>query len=277
MATRFYEFGTELKHFFMLVIALALFWGIFIPNCSASSETGYRLVTVPFEAAQNDPNYRLHQLIRVSIRKDKPRLKITGIFLFDTGSTNCAISASLATKLGLPLQLMKDRFGKPMELDGKSVFGIIVSSLSIGEFRVQEVPVNVLPDEQLKIGGQFVDGILGGNLWQNLAILLDFTKSQLTFIAPVNPCSYSALASAPIKLTNPEITQLGFDKAITVPLLHESNIYLALFDLTNGPKMETQSLLVDSGAPNTTISEPIAFNLDLQTIDKGNYSGFERA
>ena len=209
----------------------------------------------------------------VELQKDKLSPAVSATFLFDTGSTHCAVSASLAAKLKLPQHTLTDQFGKPLQLDGKAAIGVIVDQMDIGAFQVKDVPINILPDEQLTQAlGQPVDGVIGADIWHSLAVRLDFTKNELTFLVPKNPVAYSALAFTSTNLSPLNIGQLDFSKALVVPLLHGPYTYSALFEMTNGTKTETQILLIDTGTPRTVISQPVADLLGLKPVVKASYA-----
>ena len=261
---------------FALVCILAQIQASISHRCLAVSSQTYQSVVVPFRPTQSETEFRPHQLVTVNIQAGKFSLPVPATFLFDTGSTHCAISASLAAKLGLPLHPLRDSSGNPLKFNGKTAVGITVGQMDINGFQVKDVPINILPDEQLTQAlGQPVDGILGADIWHSLAVQLDFTKNELSFIAPKNPVAYSDLAFTVTNLTPYDIRQIGFSKALVVPLLHDLYTYSALFELKNGTKTETQNLLIDTGTPDTAISKPVANLLGLEPAVKASYTALQ--
>ena len=123
----------------------------------------YTTATIPFEPASSDPFYRPYQIITVFLTgKNASSVKIKGEFVFDTGSSHCAISTTLAKKMGLLEHPFIDEHGKRFTLNGKPATGITVPTLEIGSLSIKDLPLNIIPDESLSGPlGQPIDGILG--------------------------------------------------------------------------------------------------------------------
>lgn len=261
-----------------LLFAAAFF--LFCPNlsqrCSAGPAQTHQYITIPFAALTHDFEFSPHQLIKVQIRRNKTSPAISALFVFDTGTSHCAISYRLAAKLGLRQHPMMDHSGKPLKFYGIVPPSVTVASLEVGPLHVQGFPLAVFPDKQLSLAThQEVDGFLGASFWSHFATRIDFTHRQITFITPsAEALSYGSLSQNPTLLSSAEITRLGFGAAIVVPMIVLPGRPYAVASIRNGPTSTVDLLLVDSGSDTTFLSKRTQNKLNLKILGSGTFTGF---
>ena len=137
------------RHCFTLAAVLCLLCLSFSARCSADPVQAHQYVPVPFTALHGDNDFAPHQLITVLIRKNKFLPPVSATFLFDTGTTHCAITSSLAAKLSLVRHTAKDQSGEILKFDGAVMPFATVANLEVGALSVRDFDFTVLPDKLL--------------------------------------------------------------------------------------------------------------------------------
>ena len=153
---------------------------------------------------------------------------------------------------------------------------ITVKSVTVGALQVRNLDFVVLPNERPAIAGQPINGILGANFWSSFVVHLDFTRRRITFVIPANrSISFVKLSQNPVYLSQSEIKQEGFGKAITVPLLMFLGQAFAGASLRSGPTSVADFFLIDSGSDASFLSKATQQKLNLKIISKGFFTGIE--
>ena len=191
--------------------------------------------------------------------------------MFDTGANVSGVSATFVRKLGGDQFFAQGGIGKQSNLLEKPMW-VQVPTVQVGDLKVKDVPLRVLPDEQVRVApGHKVDGILGTDFCGSFVIHLDFTRSQITFIVPSQTLLYSELTSKPVLLPPEEIARQGFSGAQIVPLIHFNDLFWTSAQLHNQRRVADDLLLIDSGSDTTLLSERSASQLSLLSISSQNY------
>jgi len=190
-------------------------------------------------------------------------VKINGVadatFMVDTGANNSIISTNLAKRLGLRLQPAVSDEGIPIRWKGKPGIMTQVTLLEIGQIKANNGLFQVLDDKDYRIiSGSIYDGVIGANLLQNSAILLDGQQHILGFCLP------GALSSEQLK-------QLGLPQPYTVPLTRTTrNRWLVQAQFSNGSNSGSESLLLDTGSNTTSLSGQLAQKVHLKITGQVN-------
>lgn len=259
---------TSFRHCFTVAAVFFLFCLNPSQKCSAEPAQVHQYITVPFTALRSDNDLLPHQLITVQIRGDKPSPAVFTTFLFDTGTTHCAISSRLAAKLGLSQHPMRQQSGQLLKFNGAVTPSVTVASLDVGTLHVQGFDLAVLPKKQFAIAtNQAVDGILGANFWSAFATRIDFTHNQITFITPfAKTLSHHALNHDAVKLSSSEIARMGFKEAMAIPVVLSQGQPFTLAALGNGRLSTRDLFLIDSGSNGTFLSTRAIQKLGLKTV-----------
>jgi predicted aspartyl protease len=211
------------------------------------AETRGPVATVPFHSTD------LGQMLIDAQLSGAMGGAITGRFVFDTGAGSCLIAQSLADRLGLISQTAVGAGGQPLMAHGVPVRQVIVPYLSLGGLGFGHVPFLVFDDKTLHaMTGQTVDGFLGGNLCDTMAMLLDFAKHQVQFF------DHGSLTPADLKAA-------GMELAPALPLtpVPDSRWYTCSVAMQNGDKATTQDLVVDTGCVTTVLTHDAAVQAGL--------------
>lgn len=259
----------------VLTVIGALLNEILMQRCVAAPLNSYRSVTIPFTALQSDNDFAPHQVVTVLIRKDKLSPAVSAKFVFDTGTSWCAITSSLADKLNLTRHRIHGQIGGNLMFDGVTGLAVTPASLDVGTLQVRSCPLLILSSRQpTTIAEQPIDGILGANFWSSFVVHLDFAHSQITFTVPaVNPLPFDKLNQNPVFVPESEIARQGFGTALAVPVLTFAGGTYAAASLNNGPTDTPDFLLVDSGSDASFLSKPTQRKLNLRSIGTGTFSG----
>ena len=185
----------------------------------------------------------------------------TAMFLVDTGSTGTIVSMELAKQMNLPLRPALDGEGKPALWKGKQAQMTNASVLKVGSVTFNNVPLFVLDAKDFVLSYHRKDatsyqGILGINMLEESAILLDGQKHELTFCAPGN-------------LYQHQVELLGFTQPYVLPLTHVNDLLWTITaEFTNGTLKGQQGLVVDTGSDSTRLPGFFAqeIGLKVQTL-----------
>jgi len=193
--------------------------------------------------------------------------KLTGTFVFDTGTNATAVTDSFASKLGLtPKPFLRD--GKPYLVNGLPSRYVPITYLQIGNFRRNAQNSILVVDSHLMttLIGRHVDGIIGVNAISQCAVLLDCSQHTITF-------------SYPGKLSSQEVSQLKFSSSDGIPLttLAKDTHYSVPVQFQNGAASGRESLIVDTGSYKTNISAALAKLLNLEAVGEHPYVEYNKA
>jgi tetratricopeptide (TPR) repeat protein len=205
--------------------------------------------SVSFEATDNRP------IIKVRLNRSKDVLR----FVLDTGSGMSVISEVTAKKLGIrPIA----RGGMARAVGGGGRFEIVygyLSSLAIGEARVENVPVYIrhFYDERIP-----VDGYIGISALGDFLTTVDYGTRNLTLVRnrggnitpPANPATEETSAGVPE-------SRLGID----LPIRTTSSGFISSEVFLEGVK-NPLNFIVDTGASVTVVSERLAALDEVQSF-----------
>lgn len=190
---------------------------------------------------------------------------LTGTFALDTGFGASCVTDTLAAKMGLSPVPAVGTDGGPVLLFGdKQAQMVTVPLLQMSNFRLLNSPCLVLSQKSLPpLVGQPVDGVLGAGVLTIYPMYFDFLRHQITLFSP-SP------------LTSAELRSVGMEDATDLPVADLSSNHRSAFAcpiiMANGGERVQESLLVDTGAGGTLISEDTARQLKLQPISDNRNS-----
>ena len=190
-------------------------------------------------------------------------VKLNGIlntmFLVDTGASSSIIGTSTAKKLGLRLQPAVSNNGQPITLNGHREQATMtqVALFTIGHIQVNNATLLVLPDSNLQAGsGNAYDGVIGANMLEGSAILLDSQQQKFGFCLPG-------------KLSPQQLNQIGLTHPYVLPLTSSGDKWSVQGELTKGNSVGDEDLLLDTGSNATGISTALAEKLHLNPSGLG--------
>src|SRR5579872_6921669 len=112
--------------------------------------------------------------------------KVTARFLLDTGTAASYISDKLAARLGLKPTPLLDANGHPVPLPNHTPAATVrVPLFQLGPVPFEYISPVVLTSEEMP-GGEYADGIVGVQVLERFAVLLDPVKNEVTFWYPGN-------------------------------------------------------------------------------------------
>jgi predicted aspartyl protease len=186
-------------------------------------------------------------LLRVQLAPD-----VTATFLLDTGSSTCIITDTLAERLHLPVQPAIDTAGNPVYAGkDKQAHMATLPSLHLGTF---DLSLDCLVyDHQLLPAMEDgpIDGLLGGQIWSQFAVLFDFQTHQITLWSGGNLSDGERLAA-----------NMGGCIKIEAAPSQATLFYIPI--RCNGIKT---SLAVDTGSGQVVIPTDVARKLKLKPIE----------
>jgi len=242
---------------FLLTFLLIFLASVGIPGAQAGAAPRHAVLQ-PFEPARGNGTPIV--FVRFSDT-------VTGRFMVDTGATDCVMTDLFAKRLGFK-----------QELSGRFLVGMLqgaaspptfvqVPTLDIGGLRITGSAFLVVGPRRLPaLGGQPVDGILGGTLLSRFALLLDYPRHNLVWITPGN-------------LDDKAVAALGFGPENAVPLMQEKklsglrvNHYSAHVELTAGDRTRASDMLIDTGSPFSSLSYDTAARLKLTPLRRQEFA-----
>jgi predicted aspartyl protease len=188
---------------------------------------------------------------------------IPATFMVDTGTTNTIIDGTFAKRLGLPLKSVLYADGKPVLFQGKRLTGVVATTFQLGGFTVSTQSLTILPGKDfVPPYGQPYDGILGVDILQRLAVLID-------------PQTHTLVLCYPGLLKPSELKTIGVpDDAVVLPLTRKTFGWYGQATETNQGVSSEEDILVDTGSDGTTISEATAQKLRLKLGNQQKVTGF---
>lgn len=206
--------------------------------------SGSNRTVVPFESNEGLP------ILTVKVNGEKNPLH----FVLDTGSGMSVVSEATAKRLGLkPIA----RGGLARAVGGGGRFEIVygfLSSLEVGEVRVENVPVYIRHffDEKTQ-----VDGYLGLSVISKFITSIDY--GQLTFTLARNRPAENSDPWSVVYRANPELPIALNTKpaGVEIPLRTTSSGFLS-GEVHIGGVEKTWNFIIDTGASISVISEELA-------------------
>ncbi|HEX8720047.1 MAG TPA: aspartyl protease family protein [Pyrinomonadaceae bacterium] len=199
-------------------------------------------VTLPFELANNRP------VIEVRVNGSKDVLR----FVIDTGAGMCVISNKAAERLGLkPVA----RGGMARAVGGEGRFEIVygfLQSVSIGEARVEHVPVYI---RQFHNEQEPVDGYVGLSILGKYLTVIDYGARRLQLLRDEESRRAAAASASPASVEVPmRTTSSGFWSGEVS------------FDGLEKPA----NFILDTGASISVVSRALAARAGLERYAQGD-------
>ena len=184
---------------------------------------------------------------------------VIGTFAIDTGEYECVMTDTFTKRLGLNVADDKT-------LQAQRGFGY-VRAVMIPKIKLANLSVTgqvfrvVTPGFLPLFNGRPIDGILGGDLLSRFALRIDYPAHELGWIMPGN-------------LNAEAVSEMGFTPQNLITLNQKERFqdagkvdhYTLRADFENGTQTALQELMVDTGSPNTLISNPLAETLRLSPL-----------
>ncbi len=178
-------------------------------------------------------------------------------FLADTGTTFSIISTKLAKQMNLTLKPGIGSDGKPILWKGKQATTTTVSVLKVGTVRFTDLLLVVLDAKDISPSptGHDVNpyqGILGSNLLQQFAILLDTQAHKFIICVPGN-------------LSQGQVGLAGFAYSSALPLTQINfNKWFVTARFVNSGLKGEENLLLDTGSDGTHVSDQLGKEIHLK-------------
>ena len=184
-------------------------------------------------------------------------------FLVDTGATLCVLSPEMAKRLNLERRPAVLDDGTPFLYQKKQPSEVTLSSFKFGDYTIH---INggsfILLNDQNFMGfpnrnsdDTLFDGILGTNLLNNYAVLLDASQHLLGLCSPGN-------------LSLSQVGQVGYTAPYLVPIFQKDGFWFVTVWLTNNGISQSEDMVLDTGSNITTISDTAAAHLGLTITEE---------
>lgn len=200
--------------------------------------TGRDTTTVSFEAIDARP------ILKVRINGQKEPLR----FVLDTGSGMSVVSEQTANRLGLNII---SRGGMARAVGGAGKFEIVygfLSSLEVGEVRVENVPVYIRHFYDDKVP---VDGYLGLSVITRFFASVDYGESTFKLVRPKQSDNLDLLQKTAGRVQSPVAD------FVEIPVRTTSSGFLSGEVRLEGIE-KTQNFIIDTGASISVVSEKLA-------------------
>ena len=221
--------------------------------------------------AENEPtreHQQFHQMDYTPLVSDllkssgQPLIEVTinekqnATFLIDTGSTGSIISTELAKQMKLSLRPAVGSENVPETWNGKQALMTNISVLRAGSILFNNVPLFVLDAKQFVLSPRnstrSYQGIIGINVLQQVAILLDSQKHKLVFCIPGD-------------LYQKQVALLEITQPSVLTLTHINGLQWSIpAQFTNNGLKANEDLVVDTGADHTYVSQQLAKQVNLK-------------
>lgn len=179
--------------------------------------------------------------------------------MVDTGATFSVLSPEIVKQLDLKTEPAFLGNGKPFFWKGKQGTATSLSNFKVSNIIYTTIPFRVLPDQDFILSPKApddtrYDGIIGTDVFEQFAVLLDPAHHKFSFCRPGNFSLY-------------QVAQLGMVKPYIVPITEGSNgQWYAEAQVTNNGIVARETLVLDTGSNVTQISDTTAQNLHLKII-----------
>ena len=212
---------------------------------SLYSPSGSNRTTVSFESLDNRP------ILRVRINGQKDLLR----FVLDTGSGMSVVSDVTAQKLGLRTVA---RGGLARAVGGGGKFEIVygyLSSIEIGEVRVENIPVYIRKFFDDKIP---VDGYLGLSVISRFLTSIDYGERRMALIRQRQADTFEAWSTVKgVESPKAFDPMLPTDSTVEIPLRSTSSGFLSGEVGLEGFD-KSLNFIIDTAASITVVSEKLA-------------------
>ena len=183
----------------------------------------------------------------------------TAKFMADTGTAFCFLSPEMAKQLGLTLQPSFFDNGKPFVWKGKQGATASSSAFKISNVSFTKIRFEVLPDQDFMLNPKApddtrYDGIVGADLLEHFAVLVDASQHQFGLCLPGN-------------LYPQQVTDYGLTQPYVVPIAKKDDgRWYVEAQITNSGMTATEAMVLDTGSNTTQISDTAAQTLHLEII-----------
>lgn len=197
-------------------------------------------------------------VVQVTLNKTQ-----SAAFMVDTGASFSVLSPEMAKSLNLKPQPATLDDGTPYLWQGKQGSEVAVSVVKIGNFSItiDRGFFRILPDRNFMLFPEpnsddtLFDGILGVNVLEHFAVLLDASQHTLGLCVPGN-------------LTLQQVGQAGYTAPYVVPITQRDGFWFVTVQLTNNGITQYEDLVLDTGANQTVISDTAAVHLGLRILEE---------
>ena len=184
-------------------------------------------------------------------------------FMVDTGGGFCILSPEMAHRLHLKRKSSTVDDGTPYRFQGKQVSAVSVSTIKFGNLTItiNRGDFRILDDQNFMLfpnknsDDTLFDGIIGVNLLQQFAVLLDTSQNFLGLCSPGS-------------LELNQLGPLGFTSVYIVPIFQKDGLWYVTVQLTNNGSSQSEDMVLDTGTNQTVISDTAATHLGLKIRDE---------
>ena len=184
----------------------------------------------------------------------------TAKFMADTGTSFCIISPEIAKQLNFTLQPAFLSNGQPLFWKGKQGKVTLAPRFKISNVTfANKVPFQVLPDQDFMLDPKApddtrYDGIVGTNLLQHFAVLIDASQHQFGLCLPGN-------------LYLKQVADFGLTQPYVVPIVEKGDgRWYVEAQVINDGMTANESMVLDTGSDFTQISDTAAQALHLKIV-----------
>jgi predicted aspartyl protease len=185
----------------------------------------------------------------------------TAKFLADTGTSFCILSPEITKQLNLTLQPAFLSNGQPFVWKGKQGTATWASRFKVSNVSFTKVSFQVLPDQDFMLAPKApddtrYDGIVGTNLLQHFAVLVDASQHQFGLCLPGN-------------LYLKQVADFGLMRPYIVPIAEkEDGRWYVEAQVINDGITASEAMVLDTGSNATLISDTSAQTLHLKITEQ---------
>lgn len=185
----------------------------------------------------------------------------TAKFLADTGASFSILRLETAKQFSLALQPAFLDDGKPFIWKGKQGTATSVSAFKISNVSFTKVPFRVLSDKDFMLAPKapedtHFDGIVGANILEHFAVLVDASHHQFGLCLPGN-------------LYLKQVADFGLTRPYVVPIAKKDDgRWYVEAQIVNEGMTVTEAMVLDTGSNTTQISDTAAQALHLATTGR---------
>ncbi len=208
---------------------------------------------IPLKRQAAGPGYGEQPVLICAINGQSAKLMV------DTGASVCILSQKIVQQLGLKTEPAFLDDGKPSLWKGKQGTATLASSFKVSNVSFTQIPFRVLPDQEFMLAPEApndtrYDGIVGANLLEHFAVLIDASQHQFGLCLPGD-------------LYLKQVADYGLTQPYTVPITKkdDSRWYVEA-QITNSSVVTTETLALDTGSNTTQISDAAAQALHLKIV-----------
>jgi predicted aspartyl protease len=171
-------------------------------------------------------------------------------FLLDTGANASLVCDTVAKELKLERKPVTQSSGKPVMINGVPAEYVQVKELSIGDFKLADVPLIVAKFDDLnQATTEVTHGVIGTTFLSVIPVRVDFVEHELEFW-------YGNLPDSVVE-------RFLASGGVQVPMKDLGGRYAIRAKLNSAVE---EDMVIDSGSPNTVISNASAQALGLKSI-----------